>query len=674
MYNERKLRNKSFGDVITNATYNKSWDWNRMYDLKFDLAQSLTFNFNANATSYINEYPESNSIIWDNGDLNGDGIDDVITPEEKKQQVKDEILSGGTKSRYVQNVGINYNLPINKLPLLDWVTATFGYNVAYNWVASPRSMQELGNTISNNVNWNINGNADLNKLYNKIDFLKKINEPPRKRPNQKQKEQKKQTKDPNDTTKVVKPKVNYGKIAYETVLKLLMSVKKVSLQYSENKGTSLPGFMYEPTILGNDWNNNAPGFKFIFGAQPESPEYFNKEGWLSQDIRLNTSYNQMENSNLNVRLSLEPFKDLKIDLTADRTYAKNFQTLYVYDTIAGTFLENSAMHMGSFSMTYITWGTAFGGSLENEKSQYFENMKDYRYDIAHRLANQDPRDIATNDSTGYPEGYGPTSQDVLLPSFIAAYSNKDPNTVSLQPFPTIPLPNWRVSYNGLSKIPFLQSIFKSVTLNHAYNSSYNIGSFVTNINYSDTIVQGIQVSRRKNQYNGDYYSEFEYANVTITEQFSPLINIDMTFQNSLLAKFEMKKSRNLSLSFANNQLTEVSSSEFIIGLGFRFKDVPLNLSGITGGKGKTFKSDLNIKADFSIRNNKTVLRSIDTDTDQISAGQKVTSINASIDYMLSKSLTLRLFFDKITTNPFLPSQYRNSTTKGGISLRFSLAQ
>ena len=64
MYNERKLRNKSFGNVITIPTYNKTWDWNRMYDLRFDLAQSLTFNFNANTNTYIHEYPGSNKIIW----------------------------------------------------------------------------------------------------------------------------------------------------------------------------------------------------------------------------------------------------------------------------------------------------------------------------------------------------------------------------------------------------------------------------------------------------------------------------------------------------------------------------------------------------------------------------------------------------------------------------------
>lgn len=665
-YNERLLRNKSFGDVIIDPTYSKNWDWDRVYDLKFDLAQSLTFNFNANALTFIDEYYGSNKVT-----LEGDSI--IILPEDKKQRVKDEIMKGGTKKSYAQTAGINWNIPINKIPLFDWVTGTFGYNISYNWTASPKDIQAaIGNTIANNKNWNINGNADMNKLYNKVPFLKKINEPKRKRPSKKPPVKK--PEDPNDSTKVEKPKVNYAKIAYESIFKILMSVKKVTIQYAENTGTALPGFMPMAGILGNDWSNNAPGMDFIFGYQPDGPEYFNKPGWLSNDVRLNTAFSQSENTTFNLRFTLEPFKDFKIEINADRTYAANVSSFYKWDIEDEIFNETNRIEMGSYSMSFITWGTAFGGSLADEKSAYFQNMLDYRIDISNRLADEDPRNNPIIDSTGYPQGYSATSQDVLLPSFIAAYSNKSPETVTLEPFPTIPLPNWRLSYSGLSKIPFLQGIFKSVTVNHAYTCTYNVGSFKSNAQYTDSIVNGIVVPNSINTNTDDYIAKFDFLSTMITEQFSPLINFDMTLQNSMLARFEISKSRNLSLSFANNQLTEVTSNEFSIGLGYRFKDVPISFASMGGGKGRTFKSDLNIKGDFSIRDTKTVLRGIDSDINQVSAGQKVSAIDISIDYMLSQSLTLRLFFNRVTTNPFLPSSYRNSATKGGFSLRFSLAQ
>ena len=674
MFNEKKMRNKSFGDVVTLVIHDKTWNWNRVYDLKFDLASSLTMNFNANAGSFINELPGRNGYGWD-GKLYGA---DSITGEQQKDRVRSEIKRGGTKTRYNQNFGVNYNIPINKFPLLDWVTSTAGYQVSYSWTASPVSIQEeLGNTIANNISINLNGNADLNKLYNKVGFLKKINQPPRRKPKTNASKKKKPKPAASDSTKTKKG-INYGKIAYETFFKLLMSVKKVSLQYSNNQGTSLPGFMPEPEMVGNNWKDNAPGLEFIFGKQPENPAYFNRPGWLSQSQSLNTAFNQHANENFNVRVTLEPFKDFKIELTADRAMANNVQSYYIYNDSSQAFVENSRMQTGNFSMSFISWGTAFGGSLANDKSKYFENLKSNRLDIANRVASENPGDIPINDSTGYPQGYGPSSQYVLLPSFVAAYAGKSAASVNLNPFPRIPLPNWRISYNGLSKIPFLQSIFKTVTINHVYRSNYSIGSFTTNVKFiGDTIGGDIypQVDYDRNvNAKGDFYPHYEMGMVAINEQFSPLINFDMTLQNSMLAKLEMKKSRTLTMSFANNQLTEVSSEEFVVGTGYRFKNVPLTFSGLGGGGKRTFKSDLNLKADFSVRNNKTVLRSIDTDLNQVSAGQKVMSISTSVDYMFSQSLTLRFFFDKIINNPYLPSQYRNSTTKGGFSLRFSLAQ
>jgi cell surface protein SprA len=175
--------------------------------------------------------------------------------------------------------------------------------------------------------------------------------------------------------------------------------------------------------------------------------------------------------------------------------------------------------------------------------------------------------------------------------------------------------------------------------------------------------------------NENYIAEQQIAQVSITEQFSPLITFDMTWVNSLMTKFEIKKSRNLSLSFANNQLTEVVSNEYVIGLGYRIKDVKFTVRNMGGQGGvSNLKSDLNLRADFSVRNNKTVLRRIDEDINQVSTGQQVISINFSADYMLSQRVNLRFFFDKVINNPYVSSQYRNSTTNGGISFRFTLAQ
>ena len=258
-----------------------------------------------------------------------------------------------------------------------------------------------------------------------------------------------------------------------------------------------------------------------------------------------------------------------------------------------------------------------------------------------------------------------------MQSFIAAYTGKNPGTMKLKTFPVIPLPNWRITFDGLMKIDFIKKYLRNITLSHAYRSTYNVGSFTTNMKYDE--VDGYSYARYSG--NNNFIPAQEIAMVSINEQFSPLFNIDMTWNNSLMSKIEFKKIRNISFSFVNNQLTEVLSNEFIIGLGYRIKDVKFIIKTLGGGGKRTqMNSDLNIKADFSIRTNKTTLRRLDEDINQISSGQKVITINTSVDYMVNQNFNIRLFFDRVVNNPFISSQFRIATTNAGISLRFTLTQ
>ncbi|MBN3034253.1 MAG: cell surface protein SprA [Bacteroidales bacterium] len=671
--NERKLRKKSIGDVITYPTYFRTWDWNRTYDFKYDLSQSLAFTLNARANSFINE---------PGGSLKKTDPDYA----EKKEQIWNDILSGGTMNTYNQTANVSYNVPVNKLPLMDWVTLQAGYQTIYGWTGSPLSIRDtLGNTVQNSRGINLNGNIDLSKLYNKIGYLKKISETKRQpsrradaRGDQGDSGDQGDGDKPQDTATVKKKEIKYAQIITEGIIKLLIGFKKATIQYARTNGTMMPGFNYQPVALGNDWSHNAPGIEFIFGKQPSGPEYFNREGWLTRSEKLNTAFNQTYTENINFKGTYEPFKDLKIELTADRTYSENKQAFYVFnDSLGpdGAFFKSNVTEGGSFTMSYIAWGTAFGGSLENEKSKFFENMKSYRLEVARRLAAEYPQELPLVDSSGFPSGYGPSSQYVLLPSFLAAYSDRGPSRINLNPMPAIPLPNWRISFNGLNKIALVQQYFKNVTLNHAYRCTYNVGTFNTNVNFRGYPGnEELPAFDARNPNNGDFYSRYEIGVVTLNEQFSPLINIDVTLHNSLMAKIEFKKSRNLSLSFSNNQMTEVTNDEITLGTGYRIKELPFTFRSLGGGPRRTVTSDLNLKFDFSIRNNKTVLRNIINELNQISAGQKQVRIAFNADYMISQSLTIAFYFDKIITNPYLPSQFRNSTTQGGFKLRFSLAQ
>jgi cell surface protein SprA len=426
-------------------------------------------------------------------------------------------------------------------------------------------------------------------------------------------------------------------------------------------------------VLGVNIAQNAPGLPFVFGSQEDIRYKAAAGGWLTHDTLLNTAYVTKFNENLTINATLEPWKDLRIEVTATKQQTQ-FNSEYFKANSQGQYPSPgdqplSPMMNGSYTMSFIAIGTIFKKDGNNNISPTFEAMKSYRLEIANRYGAENPWSQGT-DSLGYPEGYGQSDQEVLLTSFLAAYKGQDPSKIGLTAFPSIPLPNWRLTYDGLSKIKSLKKVLRMVTVTHAYLCTYSVGSYTRNIRYMEQ--DGFPVILND---AGNFIPKEDIQVVSINEQFSPLIRFDMTWVNSLTTNLEMKKSRNLALSFSNNQLTEINTNEYVAGIGYRFKNIRINFSGLTGSAKKTkTASDLNVRLDFSLRQNKTILRRIDQEINQISTGQQMVAINFSADYNLTKQFNIRFYFDKTINSPYVSNQYRTSNTKGGFALRFSLSQ
>jgi cell surface protein SprA len=675
-YQRRLLRNTSGAEIIIQPTYTKQWDWNRIYDIKYDFSQSLKFDYSANVNAYILEppggYEKQNSNY-----------------EQYRDTVWNSIKNFGSTNRFNQMANINYSVPFNKIPILNWVNLTARYGVKYRWEASPRSIQaRFGNSIENSRDIQLNGGVRLTTLYDKVPYLKKVrmelqgkssNQPGRMpgrdadNPKQKGKETDpklaNKAKNASDADSLQKPKKDYLKTVSNYTLGVLMAIKDANFTYTKSNGILLPGFTPEPGILGNNWSLNAPGLAFIFGNQDDIKYKAASSGWLSTDTMLNNPYITRATNNLNIRSTVEPVRNFKIDVTADRAYSITYQAYFKANS-SGQFNEpTSPQERGNFSMSYIIWASSFTKDNENDESPVFEQMLSYRKGIAERLANENPNYSGEVDSLGYPVGYGPTQPQVLMASFLAAYSGKDPDKIKFNPFPTVPYPNWRITYNASQGIEYLRKYFQSFNVSHAYRSSYSIGGFLTDVNYVEQDGFAAALDNAEN-----FIPKNRMDVISLTEQFGPLIGFDMTMKNSMLARIEFKKTRNLSLSFVNNQLTEMKSNELVVGTGYRFKSVPFRVKSLATGKTVTMKSDLNVKLDFSIRDNKTILRRIEENNNQISTGTKQTSINFSADYMVSQKLNVRLFYDQTISNPWISSQIPTSNINAGISLRFTLAQ
>jgi cell surface protein SprA len=679
-YEERLLRNKSDAVIILEPTYTKTWDWNRIYDFKYDLSQSLKFDYNANAQAYIDE---------PSGGINRH--DDSY--QAYRDSVKQSILGFGSMSTFSQTANVNYMLPFSKIPMLNWLTGSVRYGVQYRWDASPQSLQErYGNTISNSQNWQWNGNARMTALYNKVPFLKKAADfnqkqgsmkspvpPSRKGTDDQAKQKEDAKKKPGkkeeggaeaDTTDT-KPKKEYFKIIGNGALGVLMSLKDASMTYNTTNGMTLPGFKPEAGPLGNYWKSDAPGLGFIFGSQNDIRQLAVDRGWLSADSTRTDPYLERSTNSMTARANLEPFRNMKIELTADRSYASNYQS-YWRANGNGVFKNTSEQIRGNFSSSYIIWPTAFVRDNKANENATFEQMLENRSVIASRLAAANPNYNGAVDSAGFPVGYGATQSEVLLQSFLATYTGRNPSTSKFNAFPAIPLPNWRLTYNLHQGIKILRQYFQSFNITHAYRSAYTVGGFTNDLNYHENADNPGFPSAFDDL--GNYIPNKYMEVITLTEQFGPFLGIEMTMKNSLMTRIEYKKTRNLSLSFVNNQLTEVRSNEFVTGVGYRFKNIRFSVRSMNGGPKKQLKSDLNVKLDVSVRDNKTVLRRIEENLNQISTGAMQVSINASADYMVSQKLVIRLFYESTITKPHLESQIPTSTTNAGVSLRFTLTQ
>jgi cell surface protein SprA len=476
-------------------------------------------------------------------------------------------------------------------------------------------------------------------------------------------------------------------IVGEYLIRAIMGIRSVSLTYTSAQGQFLPGYTPGTKYLGMSTNNGvlAPGWPFILGYSDKN--FFDKavtHGWISKDTLLNTPASYNNKIDLSLRSLIEPFPGLRIDVNADRRYLENVSSYYIAD-YNGNFPDSTRNRVvsGNFSISIISWGTAFEkiSKTNDYVSPTFEAFKNNIVIISGRRAAErqkvdptynpdiDPITGAPVDGP-YKSGYGQTSREVLIPAFIAAYTKSNPNTVGLNPFPSAlrMMPNWRISFDGLSKFAFVQKVFRSINIMHQYSSTYQIGSFVTNMNYQ---LDGDGINRIRDLQN-NYIQQYEIDVVTINEQFSPLINIDMNWKNSLTTRFEWRKSRTVSLNLTSNQIADARINELVFGAGYRFDNVQIILK--TGGRQRALKSDLNLKLDLSIRDNKTLARKLVENVNQPVVGQKEFTIRTTADYVLSDRFNLQIFADHTINNPFVANTFPTSNTNFGFSLKFTLVQ
>lgn len=740
-YQEMQARdlNATAGGSPIPLNFSQQFYWNRSFSIKWDpttnLRMSLSTGTNAeieepyvpvNKKRYPNEYE-----IW-------------------KDSVKMSIQSMGRPLTYQQNFTASYSLPLNKMPIFEWLTADASYNASYNWARGNRiSGVSYGNNISNKRNITVNGNFNLEKLYNIIPYLEETNKrfaskrsgnsnrTGRKVNNTKEKKPKKgrpftkeitleldsamplnhglkskkinltaRTKDgknyklkykvvdensilikSKDTVAIkltITPKEKGEKSTFAKNMqyptRLLMAVRNASISYTNSYAMSLPGFMPEVgDIFGQKSRNGmyAPGLDFAFGMTGDS--YLRKayeRGWLlsNDSVSMQASSNAAED--LQLKMTLEPITDLKIDLNASWTRNKSRNIQFMYAGMPHT-------ESGGFSMTTISIGNSFGGgnadnnykssvydkfvgSLETMRERVEKRYEGSKYPVGSALAGE-----TYNPANGGVDKY---SADVMIPAFLEAYTSGSNSSLGdLFPSFMSMLPNWRIKYSGLSKLEFFKKYFKSVNIEHGYKSIYAMGSYSTYTTYME-YTNGIGFVNNTTTGMPVPSSRYNVGSVSINESFSPLLGVNVTTNNNITIGSKYIKSRVLNLSLTAIQMVETYSDEIAFNVGYKIVGLKLFGGGKKAKKSKnSVSNDLNIRGDFSYKNMSSLARSIDKGTTQATSGTKSFNYSLSADYTYSKMLTLSFYFDRQQTIPLISaSSYPTTTTDFGVSMRFSL--
>ena len=756
-------------------TFSEQFLWNREFSINWDLTKNLHMNFQSATHAQIEEpYTPVNK------DLYADQY------HAWKDSVWTSIRHWGAPLDYSQNFQASYKVPLNLLPVFDWVNSDASYNANYSWERGTEDEEgnSYGNTINTQRELTLNGNFNLVKLYNHVPFLKMVNDKfdrtqsraqmQRKKQEKKKKKQeaKEQAADPKkalpknkrafereitllpDTTfkirhgkntkrLIVNAKTEDGKVfplkykkvdnnqiriisKVDTAMKvklsvlakeplddkkwykglqlasrLAMMVRNVSINYRSSYQLTLPGFL--PSV-GDAFGQKkvgqmAPGLDFAFGMVGD--DYIEKarnNDWLLCNDSIATPATTSRTDNLTLRATLEPVKDFKIDLSATRTKTTQKSIQYMYE---GTPTTQS----GAFQMTTISLGSAFegmGNANSGYRSKTFEKF-------VNSLAGFRDRVEAQYAETVYPAGSAlaggkfdasrtPVNQyssDVMIPAFLKAYTSMGGNSLSVFPALSRMLPNWTIRYSGLGRLPWFNEHFKSVNINHSYKSVFAVGSYNSYSTFQE-YMNGLGFVSDATTGNPSPSSMFNISQVSINESFSPLLGMDVTFNNNMTVKAEYRQTRVLNLSMTSVQLNEALSKDWVIGMGYRINNFDVfgwgakasrskskggnkNAANKNAANTKTVQNgtnhDLNLRLDFSFRKQAAIVRDIASMVSSASSGNNALKLSFSADYTFSKLLTMSFYYDRQTNTPLLSSSsYPTTTQDFGLSIKFSLTR
>ena len=649
LYSEQQSRNNNKFIQVNPRLFDKNFTLLRNFNTNLPLTESIKINYSANITSRIQE-PYGR-----------------LDNEFKLDSVRKEFLSLGRMTKFYQNVNATYTLPFTKSKYTRWINTTVTYVGSYEWNQAPPAFESLGNRLQNGQDINVSGQFNFTQLYSQIPWLRDLEKPKKsKKPAAATPKPAADDESPTFESALQKgkpetKKANPTKIFVGNFVSML---KNAGFSYQLKENTELPGFAYKPDYFGNNFKHMQPGMGFVFGLQDPNLRYKLADlGALKTDSRQSNFFRNNKTENFTANITIEPIKNFRIRLDFARNHTQGTQAIFKYDGFA--WMDQGLTQTGNFNVTGMFFNTHFVKDVtinnsDNHTNAVFTQLLGNRFTVAQRLSLNRLGSYQTDTITKFPMGYSKNSQDVLVGAFYGTYAGQDVGYSDISGFPAIPLPNWNVNYNGLTKIKFLGNKFSNINIKHAYTGRYSIGNYTQNLRYDqdESVLMG-----------KDLTPKFQIADATISEGFFPLIGVNLTTKNNWTVGMEYKRSRVLKLFAASFNLTEMRNNEFQLNAGYR--TTGLTLPWRKNGRWVYLPNDFRFDMTVSVTDNVTVIRKVDLNVNKYTAGMKNIRISPSITYQVNQKINLAVKYNRVVMDPKVATQFYTALTDFGIEARYT---
>ncbi len=538
-YEERKRR-ILFGEDEQPLQQTHSFTYNTNLGFGYNLTRSISTSFQSQSVFDLA------SVSVREGQFAG--IDSTAFDTSPSLGVYRDLMWGDVsprRSSYDENYTASWQPRFNQIRALSWLSYNARYSGGFRWENTPLG-SSLGARISNMFRLDHTLRMDTNNLFNRIPFYEQAVEA-----NTRERRERQQSRQANGNTNDEEDTYGLGDHFTYFSRKLglaLFSFTSIDINYSNSKSGAQSGYdggsQFFDMFGGESFT---PVFGYRLGITERISEdrlIANPDGVSTIQLPANNSYTD----NITLTSRLNPFQNVSIDLEWRTQWEERLTESISLNP------ENALSSVSSASGTITSSVWAFGPGYE----ALFRNQLQTAFD---GMSN-------TENLIRDPDGGKNTllNRVKLQEDFKSAYIGNS-RTMGQRGFTAIPLPNWRMTWTRLERmIPFLGEYMQSASITHSYNGLYRTGWNLTN-NPDEIFTRRVGVYTVE-----DIRPEYEPGTVNIEKRFSPLAQLNITWDNGLRTQIGYETSNITSLSLSNTQVIERVSKGMRLSMAYTLRN------------------------------------------------------------------------------------------------------